>query len=173
MKKYMTTLLLIASVIMSVSAFRTMEKVKGKYPNPNKVDGKCVAEHCAWQMAKAMVDVEFIKEGVCEEGCNSLYYTDDTPMKLHYQNCTTKCALTYDSKAGEDFLGCTMEKGCVTFAPIPGICPKPEPGVNTQLSDLNGEWWQQYGHNPLWDCYNCQHIHEQKEVNDAEWCAQT
>jgi len=137
----MTTLLVIASVIMSVSAFRPLDKIKGKYPNPNKVDGKCVAEKCAFEMAKAIINPEFIAEGICEEGCNKLFYTDETPMKLHYQNCTTKCALTYDSKAGEDFLGCTMEKGCVSFAPIPGICPKPEPGVNTQLSDLNGEWW--------------------------------
>jgi len=112
--KTISTLLLVASVIMSVSAFRPLEKmVSGKYPNPNKVIASCVAEHCALQMAAAMIDPWFIEEGVCEEGCNSLYYTDDTPMKLHYQNCTTKCALTYDSKAGRDFLGCNMEHGCV------------------------------------------------------------
>jgi len=43
----MSTLLVVAAMIMSVSAFRPLDKIKGKYPNPNKVDGVCVAEHCA------------------------------------------------------------------------------------------------------------------------------
>jgi len=96
---------------------------------------------CALVMAEALLDPKFLEEGICENGCNDLYYTDTSPMKLHYQNCTTKCALTYDSAAGERFLGCGMSNGCVTFAPIPGSCPKPEPEATSTLTSLNGEWW--------------------------------
>lgn len=62
-------------------------------------------------------------------------------MKLHYQNCTTQCALTYDSEAGDKFLGCAMDNNCMTFAPIGGACPKPEPGNMTSLDSMVGEWW--------------------------------
>lgn len=133
-------LFLIASVILSVSAFRPLDKIKG-YPNPNKMDMNCIRKHCPLAMAEAMIDPVFLELGVCENRCNELYYTDTSPGKLHYQNCTTKCALTYESRAGENFLACTMNEQCVVFAPIEGHCPKPEPDANTQLTDLNGEWW--------------------------------
>lgn len=71
-------------------------------------------------------------------------------------------------------MACAMNHNCITFAPIDGPkCPKPEVDPEASLASLNGEWWQQYGKNALWDCYDCQHIHEMKVVNDTKWCAQT
>lgn len=66
-----------------------------------------------------------------------------------------------------------MTNECVEFAPIGGSCPKPDPEENASLDNLLGEWWQHWGHNPLWDCYPCQHIHEMKLIDDKEFCAQT
>lgn len=62
-------------------------------------------------------------------------------MKLHYQNCTTKCALTYQTVAGNAFMDCAFENHCITFAPIPMTCPKPEVDPEASLASLTGEWW--------------------------------
>ena len=127
--------------------------------NPNSVDMKCVLSKCPLKAAKAMIDPVFMEQAWCQNSCNPYYYNDTGPMKLHYQNCTTKCALTYEDNAGDEFLACAMDNQCVTFAPIPNSCPKPEVDPEASLASLDGEWWQQYGKNALWDCYPCQHIH--------------
>ena len=134
----------------------------------------CALAHCAGKLARAAVDPIFYKQTTCELGCNALFYNDTTPMKLHYQNCTTKCALTYESPASDALLGCAMNNDCITFAPLGNAtCPKPAVSPNASLADLAGEWWQAFGHNPLWDCYACQHIHSMAPVRNASWCAQT
>lgn len=133
----------------------------------------CVLKNCPLAMAKAMVDPTFMEQAWCQNSCNPFYYNDTTPMKLHYQNCTTKCALTYEDNAGDEFLACAMNAQCVSFAPINNTCPKPEVDPEASLASLSGEWWQQYGKNALWDCYPCQHIHELKLIDDAEFCAKT
>lgn len=134
---------------------------------------KCLAEYCPGKLVKALEDPTFRKCTRCELGCNPFFYNDTSPGKLQYQNCTTKCALTYESPRGEDFLACAMTHNCITFQPINVTCPKPEPAPSTSLADLSGEWWQHMGYNHLWDAYPCQHIHEMKLVNDSAWCAQT
>ena len=137
------------------------------------MDFKCIAKHCAGAMAKAAVDPTFWESSKCELGCNDVYDEDLTPEKLVYQNCTTICALTYESQAGDDFLACAMNNDCVTFPPIPGACPAPEIRSDLSLADMAGEWWQHRGKNALWDCYPCQHVHSMYLVDDDEWCAQT
>ena len=109
--------------------------------NPNSVDMKCIAANCKIPMAKAMVDPVFMEQAWCQNTCNPFYYNDTTPMKLHYQNCTTKCALTYEDNAGDAFLACAMNYECVTFAPIPNTCPKPDVDPEASLASLDGEWW--------------------------------
>lgn len=133
----------------------------------------CVVKNCALKMARAMVSPTFMRNAWCQNGCNPYYYNDTTPMKLHYQNCTTKCALTYEDAPGDEFMACAMDNECVKFGEIPGSCPAPEVDPESSLHSLEGEWWQQYGKNALWDCYPCQHIHKLKMVNDKEWCAKT
>jgi hypothetical protein len=137
------------------------------------MDFGCIAKHCAGAMAKAAVDPTFWKSSKCELGCNDVYDEDTTPEKLVYQNCTTICALTYESPAGDEFLACAMTNDCVTFPAIPGSCPTPEVDQALSLASMEGEWWQHRGKNALWDCYPCQHIHSMFLVDDADWCAQT
>jgi len=144
-----------------------------KKPSPSSFNAGCVAKHCPGKMARALVDPMFYKNTMCEKGCAPFYYNDTTPMKLHYQNCTTKCALTYESPAGDALLGCAMTNNCITFAPLNSTCPKPQVDPESSLGDLSGEWWQHYGHNALWDCYSCQHIHKMFIVNNETFCAQT
>ena len=128
-------------------------------------------------MAAASIHLDFWKLVTCENSCTPFFYNDTTPMKLHYQNCTTKCALTYESEAMDNLMACAMTYNCITFAPIDVTCPVAaleaavEPG--SSLASLDGEWWQHYGKNALWDCYPCQHIHGMSLVDDADWCAQT
>lgn len=140
----------------------------------------CLQVYCKRQLARAVVDPVFLKNSVCELGCDSTYESDTTPEKLVYQNCTTTCAVTYESKAGDAFLSCAMDNYCVTFPPIPEppavpFCPYTKAMVqqDTTLASLTGEWWQHRGKNALWDCYNCQHIHNMQSVDDAAWCAKT
>jgi hypothetical protein len=137
------------------------------------MDLGCIAKHCAGVMAKATVDPTFWKSSKCEMGCNAIYKTDPTPEKLHYQNCTTICALSYESPAGDAFLACAMTNACITFPPIPGECPMPKVKKGLSLANLEGEWWQHRGKNALWDCYPCQHIHSMFLVNDTDWCGRT
>ena len=145
--------------------------------NPNKMDIGCLMKNCAMKVPAAAVSPNMWKESACELDCNPLYYNDTTPEKLHYQNCTTKCALTYESKAGDELMACAMTANCISFAPIDVTCPVAqleaaiEPG--SSLASMKGEWWQHMGKNALWDCYPCQHIHSHSLVEDADWCAQT
>ena len=145
--------------------------------NPNKMDIGCVTRHCSTKILPAMVSPNMWKESACELDCNPLYYNDTTEGKLHYQNCTTKCALTYESKAGDNLMACAMDHNCITFAPIDVTCPTAqleaaiEPG--SSLANMKGEWWQYWGKNALWDCYPCQHIHEHVLVDDEDFCKQT
>lgn len=87
-------------------------KFRGQ-PNPNSVNMGCVMKNCGLEMAVAIIDPVFMENAWCQMSCNPFYYNDTTEMKLHYQNCTTKCALTYDSPRGDHFLGCAMENQCV------------------------------------------------------------
>jgi len=137
--KYFVPIMFLAAIIPNVMASNP-HKMRNS-PNPNSVDMGCVVKNCPLSMAKAMINPIFMEMAWCQNSCNPYYYNDTTPMKLHYQNCTTKCALTYDSRAGDEFLGCTMENNCVNFGQINSTCPKPEPGVKTHISDLDGEWW--------------------------------
>ena len=65
--------------------------------SPTHINTGCVALHCAWAMAKAVTDPMFGKLTKCENGCDGFFYNDTSEMKLQYQNCTTKCSLTYSS----------------------------------------------------------------------------
>ena len=114
--------------------------VHAKKPSPSSINFKCVAEHCAAQFAGTLLDKKFYEMTSCELGCNPFYYNDTTPGKLHYQNCTTKCALTFESAAGNKFMGCAMENNCMEFAKINGTCPAPEVDPESSLASLSGEW---------------------------------
>lgn len=113
--------------------------------NPNKMDPVCLFRHCALKIPAAMIEPKMIKLATCENGCNEFYYNDTTEGKLLFQNCTTKCSLTYESKAGDELMSCAMENNCITFAPIDVTCPVEaltaavEPG--SSMASLNGEWW--------------------------------
>lgn len=139
------------------------------------MDVGCVSLHCALKIPAVMVDPGFYKESACELGCNDFYWNSTDPARLEYQNCTTKCALTYESDSMDALMACAMNHNCIEFAPIDVTCPVAqleaaiEPG--SSLASLTGEWWQQLGKNALWDCYPCQHIHEMKQIDDADWCA--
>jgi len=110
--------------------------------SPTKVDFVCVTMHCAKEMAEAMVEPTFIKMTECENSCNPLYYNDTTPMKLHYQNCTTKCALTYETPEIDNFMTCAMNNDCMSFAIINDtVCPSPEIDPESSIASLEGEWW--------------------------------
>jgi len=135
----------------------------------------CLLGHCGLEFAAAVPDPKFIANSICESGCTKVYDEDTTPEKLHYQNCTTTCAVSHESEAGDKFLACAMDHNCVSFPPIPGNCPYKKEHVqpDSSLASLSGEWWQHRGKNELWDCYPCQHIHSMFQSNDADFCAKT
>jgi len=140
-----------------------------------QMDVGCIAKHCAMKMVKAIFHPQFLLNSMCELGCQNNFDKDTTPEKLHYQNCTTTCAVSHESEAGDAFLACAMNNFCVDFPPIPGHCPyKPEHiKKGSSLASAQGEWWQQRGKNALWDCYDCQHVHSMYMSNDTDFCAKT
>jgi len=131
--------------------------------------------HCGGKFLKALVQPTFMQNSLCEMGCSNIYNTDKTPEKLAYQNCTTTCAVSYESDAGDAFLACAMNNNCVDFPPIPGSCPykKEHIQADASLASLKGEFWQHRGKNALWDCYDCQHIHSMFLNNDTDFCSKT
>lgn len=135
----------------------------------------CLLKHCGIEFAAAALLPEFIANSLCEVGCTKVYDEDTTPEKLVYQNCTTTCAVSHETKAGDKFLACAMNHECVSFPPIPGHCPYKESHIqpDASLASLSGEWWQHRGKNALWDCYPCQHIHSMFQSDDSDFCAQT
>jgi hypothetical protein len=139
-----TKVLLLSVVLIVMGVQAGVPKAHGINPlmqNPNSVDMKCTLKNCAMKMAKAMVDPTFMEQAWCQNTCTPFYYNDTTPMKLHYQNCTPKCALTYEDNAGDEFLACAIDYNCVQFAPIENTCPKPEVDPEASLASLDGEWW--------------------------------
>lgn len=156
------TTILLTAVVLQLAQAQTMHPV-------------CLAQHCGGQFLEAMLQPTFMQNSLCEMGCTKVYDQDPTPEKLQYQNCTTTCAVTYESGAGDAFLACAMDNGCVEFPPIPGSCPYTKEHIqpSASLASLSGEFWQHRGKNALWDCYPCQHIHSMYQSNDSAFCAKT
>ena len=75
------------------------DKFQGKSKNPTKMDVACLVRHCALTLPAIMVDPAFYKEVSCVDGCSGFYWNATDIEKFEYQNCTTKCALTYESSA--------------------------------------------------------------------------
>lgn len=165
------------TMFLGLAAAAAAGLVLKKEPSPTQMNIKCLLAHCGKEVAAAALNPKFMEMSKCELGCNKIYDDDMTVGKLHYQNCTTKCALTYETKAGDNFLTCAMNNDCVHFAPLNVTCPVDLLTANldpaASLQSLEGEWWQHYGKNALWDCYPCQHIHAMSLVNDSAWCAKT
>jgi hypothetical protein len=163
----------VSVLCLTLASVATASGVAKMAASPMTMNIACLTLHCPEAFAAAMIDPVFKKNTKCQKTCDPFFANDTTPEKLHYQNCTTKCALTYDSPAGDKFLACAMNNNCVGFPPINSTCPVPEVDPETSLADLAGEWWQHWGKNQLWDCYPCQHIHSMTLINDTAFCAQT
>jgi len=140
-----------------------------------KVNLGCLASHCAVPFLESVIRPEFMLMSICEMGCAKVFDKDPTPEKLQYQNCTTTCALSYETKPGDRFTGCAMEHRCMEMLPIPGSCPYSKKHIqpNTSLANLGGEFWQHRGKNALWDCYPCQHILAMQKTENEAFCAKT
>lgn len=132
----------------------------------------CMTNYCGHQTKQCMGDKQCRKNLACSAGCMANWGKDPTPDKVHAQNCTTKCGVTYEDDIIDDYMTCMMSHKCISFPPIDVQCPQ---GLeefiqpDASLDSLKGEWWQHYGHNALWDCYPCQHIHSMDLQNETDW----
>lgn len=141
--------LLFTVIFLATTAFGFMNKLKTELQHASKILGTpthldflCLAQHCKLAMAEAITDPNFYKLSACEEGCNPFFTNDTTDMKLHYQNCTTKCALTYEGPKVQKFMTCAMDHECMSFEPIGNTtCPVPDVDPESSLQSLSGEWW--------------------------------
>jgi hypothetical protein len=73
---------------------------------------------------------------------------------------------------GDKMMVCMMKNDCIKFPPTNVTCPRKEfdsvVQADSGLHNLEGEWWQHYGYNKLFDCYDCQHIHSMVR-NGSHW----
>ena len=141
--------LLFTVIFLAATAYGFMNNLKHEameaakaLGGPTHLNMWCIAANCKLAMAEAFTDPNFYKLTACEEGCNPFFYNDTTEMKLHYQNCTTKCALTYEGPKVQKFMDCAMQHECMSFDPIGNTtCPVPEVDPESSLDSLSGEWW--------------------------------
>jgi len=140
---------------------------------PGGANLACMTKHCAAESAKCVLDKTCDSNMVCSAKCMADWDKDPTQQKVHAQNCTTKCGITYMDDTTQDYMTCLMAHDCITFPSINVTCPVDKltasVAPNASLATLTGEWWQQWGYNALWDCYPCQHIHSMQKKNDSTW----
>ena len=133
--------------------------VLGDSVNP-PVDIGCLLKHCSGQSATCGLDGTCRSSMLCAKKCMDGWNDDKTPEKLHIQNCTAKCSLTYMDQTYINFMSCLTENKCVSFPPINNTCrgPNVHPLKQLSLKDLQGTWWTVKGYHPVYDCYPCQHL---------------
>lgn len=167
---FASSVLLFASALMTeLQLEQALHLPQGAAPSPANLT--CMIEYCAKESVACIADVECDKNLICSMECMLNWDNDPTPEKYHAQNCTTKCGVTYENEIIDEYMTCVMSHKCITFPPIDVQCPQ---GLDqfidptASLTSMKGEWWQHYGHNLLWDCYPCQHIHSM-EPNADGW----
>jgi len=162
------------SLLLAVLSCCPLATFAANCTNPNTLNIGCASGHCAVQMVEAFEDPLFSKQLMpCITGCNCLYSNDTDPQRLQFVNCTTKCAFTYQSKPGQEFMKCAQQRQCMTFAPINVTCPVPKMKADTGLEVFAGhQWRQEWGWNRLFDAYPCQQIHNVSLSNNATFCSQ-
>lgn len=133
----------------------------------------CMESHCHSEWVQCRKSKVCMENLACNAYCVAIEFpSDHTIQKAHGQNCTLKCSASYQNQVTDAFNGCMFENECINLPKINVTCPA---GLsrhiqpNSSLHSMSGEWWQHYGHNPLWDCYPCQHIHSMQLVNDTVW----
>lgn len=122
--------------------------------------GTCVVTHCAVPLAKCELDTVCRKWQSCVTGCGltnaslpcqircaDVYQpTDDTAAAIH---AFSECAISENH--------CVPQTGKASDCPAPASnasLPDFEMGAFTNGTD--GVWYITRGHNPLFDCFDCQ-----------------
>lgn len=135
-------------------------------------NSKCAEEYCAKEGEECFLDIDCDEYLACSGFCMATWNLDNTTQKVHAQNCTMKCAASFENNVTDNFMACMFEHNCITFPPINISCPSNVSlsiQKNSSIANLEGEWWQHYGYNQLWDCYPCQHIHNMYQINSTNW----
>jgi len=160
-------LLACALAVTSAMPFGALQQLQGMPMNFT-----CANDFCSENTVQCLKDQQCRKNLACSAGCMLNWDKDPTIDKVHAQNCTTKCGVTYEDEIIDDYMTCMMSHKCISFPPIDVQCPQ---GLDqyiqadSSFDSLKGEWWQHYGHNALWDCYPCQHIHSMDKQNESDW----
>ena len=126
------------------------DDLTGDHPNT----ALCIATHCAKESMECGLSDSCRKAMTCSAGCMQHWNDDPDPRHFVGQNCTTKCAASYEDKAYDDVMGCWNEHNCVEFPATGNVkCAAPEPDPKMSLASLEGEFWQPYGYNDLFGMY--------------------
>ena len=144
--------------------------------NFDKIGGanqQCMIDNCLNETIECF-DNKICRDLIaCSSYCMETWDKDNTTQKVHAQNCTLKCSASYEDNISDAYMACLFKYDCIDFPPINVSCPVSDLAShldpNASIGTLAGEWWQQYGYNPLWDCYPCQHIHSMKPINSTNW----
>ena len=119
----------------------------------------CVINQCAKPTAGCIVDRGCREAISCEQKCMEKWDSDTTPRKLTVQNCTNKCAFTYQADAYFAFMTCITENKCLTLDTIPDMCKQNVmPLKQLSTADLKGNWWALRGYHPVYDCFPCKSL---------------
>lgn len=131
-----------------------------KHFSADPVSIVCLLEHCSKSSFECGLNSDCRDAIACAEKCWGNWDNDTTPEKFHVQNCTEKCALTYDSKEYDSFMTCITDNKCMSFPPIPNTCrgKNVHPVKSLSVKDIQGEWWALRGYHPVYDCFPCQHL---------------
>jgi len=92
-------------------------------PSASPVDFTCMITHCGVQSLSCFTDQTCLNALSCSSACMQHWNDDPTPGKVHAQNCTTKCAITYLDNRTQTYMSCMMSNHCINFPPINITCP--------------------------------------------------
>ena len=118
------------------------------------INTTCVLSQFAKSAAGCIVDRGCREAIGCEQKCMEKWDSDTTPRKLTVQNCTNKCAFTYQTDAYVAFMTCNTDNKCLILDTIPDICKQNvKPLKQLSPADLKGNWYVLKGYHPVYDCY--------------------
>lgn len=109
-------------------------------------DPKCMAKYCKPQMMKCLGNKECRSMLTCMMKCGS------------DQACAFGCINSYEDDLFDDFMSCAIvDHQCIPLPPSNNTeCKTVLPSVpGFELPMIENNWTVAYGHNPIYDCFNC------------------
>jgi len=128
----------------------------------------CPFIHCASEMFECSRDQECRSSIECALSCAPMVTKSGDPPPIG--GCVQACAMQKPSEIFNKISKCIFDNKCIGVPfPMPGHCKKPNNSKPIGLKNLEGFWWNIYGHDKTGDCQSCLFRSWYPEANSSKW----